>query len=211
MEKQVEKEHYDFLSYLSKARWNSYYHQIEEVLKNNSQNALIIGKGDGIVPDILKKQIEEVKIFDIAEDLQPDYLGNILEMSNIINKKFDSILCCQVLEHLPFDKFEQCISELSKVTDKQVIISLPQKNIFFNIGFKIPKIPKIDINIYIPRFYKNFTFEKDGNGEHYWELNVKNYPVIRIRKILEKYFILKNEYTVKENSYHRFFILGKKK
>ena len=74
MEKQVEKEHYDFLSYLSKARWNSYYHQIEEVLKNNSQNALIIGKGDGIVPDILKKQIEEVKIFDIAEDLQPDYL-----------------------------------------------------------------------------------------------------------------------------------------
>ena len=148
MEKQVEKEHYDFLSYLSKARWNSYYHQIEEVLKNNSQNALIIGKGDGIVPDILKKQIEEVKIFDIAEDLQPDYLGNILEMSNIINKKFDSILCCQVLEHLPFDKFEQCISELSKVTDKQVIISLPQKNIFFNIGFKIPKIPKIDIKKY---------------------------------------------------------------
>lgn len=211
MEKQVEKEHYNFLSYLSKARWNSYYHQIEEVLKNNSQNVLIVGKGDGIVPNILKEQIEEVKVFDIAKDLEPDYLGDILEMSNIINKKFDSILCCQVLEHLPFNKFEQSISELEKVTAKQVIISLPQQNIIFNIGFKIPKIPKIDINICIPKLYKSFTFEKDGNREHYWELNVRNYSVIKIRKILEKYFIIKNEYTVKENSYHKFFILEKKK
>lgn len=211
MEKQVEKEHYNFLSYLNKARWNSYYHQIEEVLKSDSKSVLIIGKGDGIVPNILGEQVEEIKIFDIAEDLQPDYLGNILELSNIVDKKFDSILCCQVLEHLPFDKFEQCISELSKVTNNQIVISLPQQNILFNIVFKIPKIHKIDINIYIPKFYKNFVFEKDGNGEHYWELNVKNYPVNKIRKILKKYFILKNEYTVKENLYHRFFILEKKK
>lgn len=210
MKKQVEKEHYNFLSYSNKARWNSYYHQIEEVLKNNSRSALIIGKGDGIVPNILKEQMEEVKIFDIAEDLQPDYLGNILEISNIIDKKFDSILCCQVLEHLPFENFEKCISELEKITNKQIIISLPQKNIVFNIEFKIPKIPRVDLNIHIPKFYQNFTFEKDGNREHYWELNVKNYSISRIRKILEKYFILKSEYTVKENSYHRFFILEKK-
>lgn len=211
MEKQVEKEHYNFLSYLNKARWNSYYHQIEEVLKSNSKSILIIGKGDGIVPNILGKQVEEVKIFDIAEDLQPDYLGNILELSNIIDRKFDSILCCQVLEHLPFDKFEHCIFELSKVTNNQIVISLPQQNILFNIGFKIPKIPKIDISIYIPKFYKNFVFEKDGKREHYWELNVRNYPVNKIREILKKYFILKSEYTIKENLYHRFFILEKKK
>lgn len=211
MKKQVEKEHYNFLSYLNKARWNSYYHQIEEVLKSDSKSVLIIGKGDGIVPNILEEQVEKVKIFDIAEDLQPDYLGDILELSNIVDKKFDSILCCQVLEHLPFNKFEQCIYELSKITNNQIIISLPQKNILFNIGFKIPKIPKIDINVYIPKFYKNFVFEKEGNGEHYWELNVKNYPVNKIRKILKKYFILKREYTVKENLYHRFFILEKKK
>ena len=58
MKKQVEKEHYEFLSYLDKARWNSYYHQIEEVLKSDSKSALIIGKGDGIVPNILREQIK---------------------------------------------------------------------------------------------------------------------------------------------------------
>lgn len=210
MEKQVEKKHYNFLTYLDKARWNSYYHQIEEVLKNNSKSVLVIGKGDGIVPNILGEQVEEIKIFDIAEDLQPDYLGNILEMSNIVDKKFDSILCCQVLEHLPFDKFEQCISELVNVTKKQVIISLPQHNINISLKIKVPLFKEKIYKIQIPRLYKKWNLIKCGGGEHYWELNVRGYPIKKIRKILEKYFILKNEYTINENLYHRFFILEKK-
>lgn len=210
MEKQVNKEHYRFLTYLTKQRWNSYYHQIEEILLNNSKNILIIGAGDKIVPDILRQHISEVKIFDIAEDLNPDYIGNILNLSNIVNKKYDSILCCQVLEHLPFDKFEICIKELEKITKDQCIISLPQRNIEISFSIKLPRMKRKTIEILIPRFYKNFTFEKDGNGEHYWEINAKNYSVNKVRKILKKHFDLKKEYTVNENHYHRFFVLKKK-
>lgn len=210
MKKQVGKEHYNFLFYLSKARWNSYYHQIDEVLKNNSQNVLVIGKGDGIVPNILKGQIEEVKIFDIAEDLEPDYLGNVVEISNIVNKKFDSILCCQVLEHIPFERFENCLFELKKLTNKQVILSLPQHNIPFSFSLKLPKIKRKSFKILIPRCLKKWDFEIHGKREHYWEINAKNYSLQKIRKVMRKYFIIKNEYTVDENLYHRFFILEKK-
>lgn len=211
MEKQVEKEHYKFLTYLDKARWNSYYHQIEEVLKNNSKSVLVIGKGDGIVPNILGEQVEEIKIFDIAEDLQPDYLGNILELSNIVNKKFDSILCCQVLEHLPFEKFECCISELGKIVDRYVILSLPQHNISFSLNLKLPKIKSRTFKLLIPMCLKRWNFEKHGREEHYWEIGTKNYSLKKIRKTIEKYFFIKNEYTVDENLYHRFFILEKMK
>lgn len=211
MLKQVNQDYYNFKNYISKPVWSSYYHQIEEVLNSKKEKILIIGVGDGIVPNVLKKEGKRIITFDFAADLEPDYLGNILEIEKIIKNKFECILCCEVLEHLPFKYFEKIISKLENLTEKYCIISLPQQNLNIEISIKIPKIPKFQRTISIPKFYKSFTFEKDGNGEHYWELNVKNYPVSRIRKILEKYFILKNEYTVKENPYHRFFILEKKK
>ena len=211
MKKQVEKEHYEFLSYLDKARWNSYYHQIEEVLKSDSKSALIIGKGDGIVPNILREQIKEIKVFDIAEDLQPDYLGNILELDSIVNREFDAVVCCQVLEHLPFKYFEFCIKNIEKKVKKRCIISLPQQNFVVSIAMKIPKFKEKKIKFFIPKLYKKFEFNREGNNEHYWVLNVKKYSIGRIRRILLKYFNLIDEYTVNENLSHRFFILEKKK
>lgn len=133
MKKQVDKKHYNFLNYVDKPRWNSYYKQIEEVLKEENENVLIIGAGDKIVPNILKTKMDEVKIFDIAEDLNPDYIGDILKVDNILEKNFDCVLCCQVLEHLPFDKFEKCIEKLEKITEKKCIISLPQQ--YIRLGF----------------------------------------------------------------------------
>lgn len=206
MERQVNQEHYNFLEYVNKARWNSYYKQIEEVLKEENENVLIIGAGDRIVPNILKTKMDEVKIFDIAEDLNPDYIGDILKIDNILDKNFDCILCCQVLEHLPFNKFEKCIEKLEKVTNKKCIISLPQQYIWSWISFKIPKVPVLNLNVSLPKSYMKYKF----NGEHYWEIGTKGYQVGKIRKILGKYFNIENEYTPLENKYHRFFILKKR-
>lgn len=206
MKKQVDKDYYfNFFQYVNKGNWNSYYHQIEETLKSESNNVLIIGKGDGIVPKVLRSYIKEVKTFDIAEDLEPDYIGNILEINEIIYKKYECIICCEVLEHLPFEHFEKCIKKLEEITEKKCIISLPQQYIWSGFSLKIPKIPLLNLNISIPKSYVNYKF----NGEHYWEIGTKGYSVGKIRKILEKYFNIEYEYTPIENKYHRFFILKK--
>lgn len=211
MEKQVSKEHYKLTSYLTKERWSSYYYQIKETLDKKPKSVLIIGIGDKIVYNILKNEIKEVRSFDIDEELEPDYLGNILNLSNIVDKNFDVVLVCQVLEHLPFENFEDIVKEISKVTNNCCIISLPQEGYYFELTFKVPFFSKKEFRILLPRFFKEWNFEIDGNMEHYWELNLKNYPLSKIRKILRKYFELNLEYTVKENIYHRFFILEKKK
>jgi CRISPR/Cas system CSM-associated protein Csm5 (group 7 of RAMP superfamily) len=48
MKKQVNKTHYDFLKYVSRARWNSFYSQIEEVLDTDGKSVLEVGVGTGV-------------------------------------------------------------------------------------------------------------------------------------------------------------------
>lgn len=52
MEVQVGKEHYDFDKYVDAGRWSSYYCQIHEAFKAGTGKCLVIGPGDGLVPQI---------------------------------------------------------------------------------------------------------------------------------------------------------------
>lgn len=207
MKKQVDKSHYDFIKYVSKSRWNSYYHQIEEVISSNPNTVLVVGIGDGIVIDILRNSIKNciVDTIDIDPQLNPTYVGSITEVDELLNvKKYDVILCSQVLEHIPFDMLEKIISKFTKVNNKKLIISLPEQNIKVGLSIKIPKL-FLNAYLYIPRFYKEHKFD----GEHYWELGTKQTRLNSVRDIFKEYYKISNEYVVNENSYHRFFILDK--
>ena len=54
MQIQVNAEHYNFKKYVSKERWNSFYHQIDEVISKNPGSFLEIGVGSGVLRIILK-------------------------------------------------------------------------------------------------------------------------------------------------------------
>lgn len=125
---QVEKTHYSLMKYVGPGRWNSYYYQIIEAVKktDKSDSILVIGKGDGFVPWLLKEHFHRnVFTFDFDEKLVPDYLGDVRNISQSVDKKFDVVICCEVLEHIPFEDFETSISEVAKITKKYVIFSLP--------------------------------------------------------------------------------------
>ena len=194
---------YYFQKYVHKGRWVSYWHQIKEVLNLKPQSVLVVGIGDGIVIDVLKKQIEKVKTFDIEKDLNPDILGSIDNMP-LADNSFDIILCAEVLEHLPFEKFEKCLSELKRVARKYVVLSLPHFAPQLKLNFKIPIIKEVKIAIKIP-FPKKHKF----NGQHYWEIGKRGYSPKKIRKIIKRYFTIKKEFIPMENQYHHFYILNK--
>ena len=46
--KQVEKAHYEFNSYMSKERWISVWHQLDEIQKLKPENVLEVGPGPGL-------------------------------------------------------------------------------------------------------------------------------------------------------------------
>lgn len=207
MELQVKKEHYDFNKYVDESRWNSYYHQINEVSKCKWKTVLLIGVWDWIVVDALKKIWKEITTFDFDKNLNPDIIGDVTKIDEIITKKYDIVVCCQVLEHIPFEMFEPTIKRISYIANEKFILSLPNRN--YRIRIFIPIIKQVKIRI--PRFWKNsWDFNKDWNWEHYWEIDAKpSWNQKKIKNIINKYFNVNNFFIPFNNTYHMFFILKK--
>lgn len=203
-----EKEFFNWNNYLQKERWVSYWHQIDEILSDASASekctCLVIGNGDNIVSEILMKFGIEVYTLDYSKSLEPDFCGDVREIEKILDgKKFDYVLCCQVLEHIEYKYFESILEQLSKVVNKKFIISLPQQTFNLKIHVHIPKLPNININKLFHKFWvKDFESE-----QHYWEIGIKNYPIKMIKNDMKKYFKIEKDYTDSINTYHHFFIL----
>lgn len=200
---QVNTEHYDFSSYLDQSRWISYWHQLDEVLKVRPSSVLIIGVGDGLIPQYLEHKVNTVHTLDISSELNPTHTGSILELETILkNRKYDLIVCCQVLEHLPYDSFTKCLKQLKNSCSK-LILSLPYcHHKIFAINITIRKLKLMSFTIKIPKFYKNWSFD----GQHYWEIGTKQTPACKVETDIKTIFGIKRKYIVSMNTYHMFYI-----
>jgi hypothetical protein len=210
---QVNKQHYSFGDYSSERRYLSYFHQIKIIMQlveqKNASKILIAGKGDGVVQKILEAYNElydlnlVIRTFDFAEDLHPDILGDLLDIGKLVSEQYDIILCCQVLEHLPFDESVQVLSQMHGIS-KYVIMSVPYKAITRRGTLKVPLINEFEFCLKVPIWHN-----KKGmvNSYHYWELgysiSVKNF-----KNILQKigYHIM-SAYLLKKDGYKYFILL----
>jgi ubiquinone/menaquinone biosynthesis C-methylase UbiE len=207
MQKQVEASHYEFKNYISKERWSSFYHQIDEIIAINPASVLEVGVGSGLLGMMLKNVIRcNYQSIDVDEELKPDFTGSVLQM-DFQDNSYDVVGCFQVLEHLSYEQcFHKALSEIFRVAKKAVIISLPDTGRVLRLH-----IPKICNQKIVKRpFVKKKEHKYDG--QHYWEINKKNYE---IDKIIEKInavsrsynFFMEKEFRVWENPYHHFFVL----
>ncbi|MDR1199765.1 MAG: class I SAM-dependent methyltransferase [Prevotellaceae bacterium] len=202
---QVEENHYNFQSYTDLPRWTSYWHQIKETLAFAPKTVLVIGVGDNIIGTLLTAQGIRVYTFDFDKNLHPDFEGDVTNIDTILgDKRFDVILCCQVLEHLPRDRFEDVLRQLSQHAGN-VIISLPDSAIKYKFEIKLPVVKTIKINMYIHNFFKKHKFD----GEHYWEIGTRGHTRRSVLKSMAKFFTVNKWYLAPYNPYHLFFILNK--
>lgn len=193
-----------FKRYIHMDRWVSYWHQIAESLDLEVERILEIGIGNRIVADSLRKEGIKVQTMDIDRELSPDFVGSV-ENIPLKNNSVDMVLCAEVLEHLPFEKFERCLRELNRVTGKYVVLSLPHFGPPVRISFKIPFMKEIKIAFKIP-----WPVSHKSGGPHYWEVGKRGYSSRKIRNMIKKYFKIKKEFIPFENQYHHFYILCKK-
>ncbi|MDR3350105.1 MAG: class I SAM-dependent methyltransferase [Prevotellaceae bacterium] len=203
---QVDASHYNFQTYTDLPRWTSYWHQITEALALAPKTVLIIGVGDNIVGKTLAAQGVQVYTYDFDKHLHPDYEGDVACINAVLHdKRFDVILCCQVLEHLPRDRFENILQQLAQHAG-HVIISLPYSAMKYKIELKLPVIKTVKANIYIHKFFKKHTFD----GEHYWETGTRGHTKRSVLKSMRKFFAVEKWYIAPHNPYHLFFVLRKK-
>lgn len=200
--KQVDKTAYQFFSYAHAGRFVSYYYQLAEVLALNPDTVLEIGVGDGVFRDYIKNNTDiSYTSVDVAGDLHPDVIADVTKLP-FRDGAFDVVCAFEVLEHIPFERFESALKELARVSKGAVILSLPHFGPPVKFLLKMPFLPEISFSFKIP-----FAREHRFKGQHYWEIGKKGYSVKRIRGILEKYFKINKEFVPFENQYHHFFAL----
>lgn len=209
---QKKKDEY-YEDYDNLGRFISYFYQINNVKRLNPKTILEIGVGNKTVYNYLKNNYE-IKSCDFDKELNPDFNEDIRDLSNI-KEKFDIVIACEVLEHIPWKDFNKAIFELYKISNKNVIISIPKMSADFEIIMKFPYVGKIIKKPFIRLLFQipsRFIPKKIKMcEEHYWELERKNYSISKIRNSIKKYFKIKNELNPVLNSNHHFFILEKNK
>jgi ubiquinone/menaquinone biosynthesis C-methylase UbiE len=202
--KQVDKTAYQFFSYAHPGRFVSYYYQLAEVLALDPKRVLEIGVGDGVFRDYLKNNtVIDYTSVDVADDLRPDVVGDVTNLP-FQDEAFDVVCAFEVLEHIPFEKFEEALRELSRVSKHAVVLSLPHFGPPVKFLLKLPFLPEMSFSFKIP-----FSREHIFNGQHYWEIGKRGYSTVKIENILKKYFTIEKEFVPFENQYHHFCILRK--
>ena len=176
---QVRPQHY-LQNYESLPMWINQWHQIQNVCKLNKQNVLEIGPGNGIVTYFLNKCGIKVITSDIDIHNAPTTLSDIVFLPFKSNS-FDIILCCEVLEHIPFSEFEPALLEIYRVTNEYLIISLPAPLLGFAFALNLPRLP-----IFKFHFGMRYFRKKEFDGQHYWELGRKYYPKSLIEKSIKR-------------------------
>lgn len=208
MKKQVDKEHYDFSNYMSKRRWCSIWHQLDEVLSLTPENVLEIGPGPGLFKVVASGFGLKVETLDIADDLNPDIVASATDIP-LPDQSYDVVCSFQMLEHIPFDMSIDALKEMARVSRRSIVISLPDAEIRWPYSLHVPKYGAKKFLIKRP-FLK--IKEHQFDGEHHWEINKKGYELKVVQEAIGNAlhgFYINKTYRVPENPYHRFFVFSR--
>ena len=201
---QVDKSHYGS-KYRGRDRWLSYYYQLSLVRSQAPSSVIEVGPGEGVVTENLRRDGVRVVTIDIAEDLHPDIIGSITALP-CKDGEFEVALAAEVLEHIRFEDVPQALRELGRVSTKSVVVSLPHPGWVFSLSLKLPLLPYLNLFFQIPFFWEEHQF----NGEHYWELGKKGYPLKRfVSCAKEAGLTLVRTHKHIDDPVHRLFVFKK--
>lgn len=203
-EKQVDHTHYEFARYMSKTRWASAWHQLDEIQKLQPANVLEVGPGPGLFKTVANVFGISVETLDLDPELKPDHVGSATEIP-FPDGSYDVVCAFQVLEHLPYEQSCRAFSEMVRVSRRHVVISLPDAKPVWPYRIHLPKLGTREF--LVPRPHLCPVIHK-FDGEHHWEVNKRGFPSAKILADFRGARLVKT-YRVHENPYHRFFVFAR--
>jgi SAM-dependent methyltransferase len=204
-EKQVDKSHYAFADYMTKPRWCSVWHQLDEIQRLARTSILEIGPGPGLLKRLAATFGVEIETLDLDPELNPDHVGSATSIP-FVDATYEVVCAFQVLEHLPYDASIQAFREMARVCRRNVLISLPDAQTVWRYQFHVPKVRSFDLLVPRPRLRLPMHAP---DREHFWELNKRGYGLSRVVSDLADHIPLVRTYRVPENPYHRFFVFAR--
>ncbi len=203
-EASIPEEDYFSESYFALTQLFTQAYQIHAIASMRPASVLEIGIGNGFVSSFLRRAGFRVTTVDINPNLKPDFVSDVLNLRDVLKgEKYDLIVACEVLEHIPFDRFDSCVEEFKKVASN-CFLTLPDARIGIGFGgyLRLPKLKNTFIHLYLRIIKKRKLTE-----QHFWEIGFTRETRIRnIRSILQNHFSSVESGTIVVNPYHRFFV-----
>ncbi len=198
--------------YLSYERWVSYVHQISAVSNIAPHSVLEVGVGPGAKKDMVLATFPGCDYVGVDFDpaLSTDVQSDVRALP-FGDGQFDVTFCCQVLEHIPYKDFLTALNEIKRVTNRRVVISLPDVRTFIYLRARPPAsrryLPWLWKGISLPAIFpESHNFET--HGQHYWEIGKRGFPFRRIMRDIESLGWARVEnYRMIERNYWHFVIL----
>lgn len=191
--------------YNSKARLASFWHQADEVLRFQPASVLEVGPGPGYVSEWLRREGVCVFTADIDQRVAPDVVATVRRLP-FADRSFDATLCCEVLEHLPFAQLPNALRELTRVSRKGLVLSVPDKDRYLRVSIRTAG----------RSWTKTVEFPRRESDrpalvcqEHKWEIgrdHVGLKDVLTILRDVTGGTI--RTFRVPENPHHRMFVIA---
>lgn len=152
----------------------TYINLIRGAIGNNVKTIIDLGCGEGkliqalsrgenwevVGVDVDSVSIEKAKVISCYKKLIVADLEKIAKMFIKQKKKFDVVLCSQVIEHLSKEKGERLLDLVDKIADKRVVISTPngfmeqiEESLATNTSYQ-QHISRWEVNDFSSRGYK---------------------------------------------------------
>ena len=200
--------HYDAVSYYDRRRLFSSAHQVDAVRSTGARTVLEVGPGGGLVTVMLRALGLEVTTLDLEATTAPQVLGDVSALP-FADDAFDAVLCSQVLEHLPFDRFVPTLRGMRRVARRAAVISLPDMRHQVGLGLVAPRVGRRETSWSLgwPRRgrFPARLLRKHG---HHWEIGWRETPFARVRDaVAQAGWRLRDHWRVPEFRYHSFLVL----
>ncbi|MDA9600402.1 hypothetical protein N9S07_01325 [Nitrosomonadales bacterium] len=204
MNKKLEAHKRQWYAYYSEKRIVHQWFQVKLLENLPVQDVLEIGPAYGVPTVLMANAGYKVTTLDFMKrnliGASSHIIADLWSAPSKTYSNQDCIICCEVLEHFPFDKSCSLLSTFSKSKTPYIILSVPYNS------------PQLNINLYINqhtvkkntafKFKNNFQhFKKeppvDGQLGHQWEIGFKNYPLKRLIGAVESagWNIIKKDFT----------------
>jgi len=103
--------------------------QTLSLIPEDCSSILDMGCGDGRITNRLTSRCSKVVGVDSSREalkhVNAEKMLGSIDSLPFGDKSFDVILCCEVLEHLPFRVYPRAIEEIERVAAKHIIVTVP--------------------------------------------------------------------------------------
>jgi len=173
--------------------------QTISLIPEDVSSILDVGCGDGRITNHLIPQYSRVVGLESSKEalqyVKTEKMLGSIDCLPFPDRNFDLVLCCEVLEHLPFRVYPKAIEELERVASKYILVTVPNSE---DLKQNFVTCPHCGCIFHVWRHLRSFKQESAANLLNEFKVEImktyrplaKVYPILTVMGKVARYLKL---------------------